>query len=265
MRMASESGRVVILTSDHGHVLDEGSQVVRQPLPETGDRYRLPGGSLGDREMEFQGSRIRAATGSESVIVLAALRCRYQGKRRGYHGGVCPAEMVVPCVVLRSSNSSVPEAWEDLPPYEPEWWSLRSGMPPVVASAVEKRLPARRQTGQKQADLFQQPVEAPSGTAAWIEQLVVSPTYLQQSRAAVRGAPPVEHFKRFLSLLDQRNGRIQRGHLAQQLGMPLIRVDGLIQNYRRLLNVDGYDVLSYDQPSETIVLSIELLKSQFEL
>jgi len=29
--------------------------------------------------------------------------------------------------------------------------------------------------------------------------------------------------------------------------------------------VDGYDVLSYDQTSETVVLNIELLKSQFEL
>ena len=47
--------------------------------------------------------------------------------------------------------------------------------------------------------------------------------------------------------------------------LPLIRVDGLIQNYRRLLNVDGSDVLSYDYPSETIVLNIELLKTQFEL
>jgi len=92
-----------------------------------------------------------------------------------------------------------------------------------------------------------------------------SATYQQQARAAVRGAPPVEQFKRFFSLLDQRNGRIQRGHLAQQLSLPLLRVDGLIQNYRRLLNVDGYEVLAYDQPSETIVLNIELLKSQFEL
>jgi hypothetical protein len=265
MRMASESGRVVVLTSDHGHVLDEGSQLVRQPLSESGDRHRLPGGSLNEGEMEFRGSRIRAAIGSESVIALAALRCRYQGKRRGYHGGVCPAEMVVPCFVLRSSNSEVPETWEDLPPYEPDWWSLRSGTLTVTAPAVEKRLLPRRQAGRKQPELFQRPVEAPSGPAAWIEQLVVSPTYQQQARAAVRGAPPVEQFRRFLSLLDQRNGRIQRGHLAQQLNMPLIRVDGLIQNYRRLLNVDGYDVLSYDQTSETVVLNIELLKSQFEL
>jgi hypothetical protein len=265
MRMASEAGRVVILTSDHGHVLDEGSQVVRQPLPDTGDRYRLPGGELSEGEMEFRGSRVRAATGSESVIALAALRRRYQGKRRGYHGGVCPAEMVVTCVVLRSSNSIVPETWEDLPPYEPEWWSMRGGVSAVATAAVEKSSPIRRPAAQKQPDLFAKPVEAPSGTAAWIEHLVVSPTYQEQARAAVRGTPPTEQFKRFLLLLDQRNGRIQRGHLAQQLGMPLIRVDGLIQNYRRLLNVDGYDVLSYDQLSETIVLNVELLKSQFEI
>jgi hypothetical protein len=265
MRMASEAGRVVILTSDHGHVLDEGSQLIRQPLPETGDRYRLPGGALSEGEMELRGARIRAAIGSDSVVALAAPRCRYQGKRRGYHGGVCPAEMIVPCVVLRSSNCTVPEAWEDLPPYEPEWWSLRAVVDSVGTVAEAKPLPSRKLSPQKQPDLFLKPAEAPAGTTVWLEALLVSSTYEQQARAAVRGAPPVEQLKRFLSLLDQRNGRIQRGHLAQQLGMPLIRVDGLIQNYRRLLNVDGYDVLSYDQPSETIVLNLELLKSQFEL
>jgi hypothetical protein len=265
MRMASESGRVVILTSDHGHVLDEGSQMVRQPLPETGDRYRLPGGTLSEGEMEFCGARVQAATGSERVVELAALRRRYQGKRRGYHGGVCPAEMVVPCVVLRSSNTDVPDTWEDLPPYEPEWWSLRAGISQVATIESVKSSTTRRPFAQKQADLFHQPVEVSGGASAWIEQLLGSATYQQQARAAVRGAPSVEQFKRFLMLLDQRNGRIQRGYLAQQLTMPLIRVDGLIQNYRRLLNVDGYDVLSYDQPSETIVLNLELLKSQFEL
>jgi len=265
MRMASESGRVVILTSDHGHVLDEGSQLVRQPLPETGDRYRLAGGAMSEGEMEFRGARVRAAVGSDSVVALAAPRCRYQGKRRGYHGGVCPAEMAVPCVVLRSSNTNVVKTWEDLPPYEPEWWSLRAEASPTVKLAVVEPLPPRRRVDQKQPELFQRPVEAPAVTSAWIEQLIASPTYQQQARAAVRGAPPVELIKRFFALLDQRNGRIQRAHLAQQLAMPLIRVDGMIQNYRRLLNVDGYDVLAYDQPSETIVLNLELLKNQFEL
>ena len=263
MRLASEAGRVVILTSDHGHVLDEGSELVRQPMEQSGDRYRMPGGALNPGEMEFRGPRIRAATGSDSVVVLSAPRRRYQGKRRGYHGGVSPAEMVVSCVVLRNAGTDVPELWEDLPPYEPEWWSFR-GAQALPASPLGEKTPPPRLAAQKQGELFRKPTPM-AEKPGWIEQLVVSATYQQQTRAAVRGAPPIESLKAFLALLDQRNGRIQRPHLAQQLGLPLIRVDGLIQNYRRLLNVDGYDVLSYDQPSETIVLNIELLKSQFEI
>jgi hypothetical protein len=264
MRAASEAGRVVILTSDHGHVLDEGSQLVRQPLPETGDRYRLPGGSLSEGEMEFRGPRIRDAIRSESVVAINMLRRRYQGKRRGYHGGVCPAEMVIPCTVLRSSNTAV-EIWEDLPPYEPEWWSLRAPGSQVPPATPRKSTVARRPATQKQADLFRPAMNVATVETGWIDKLLVSATYQQQKRAAVRGAPSAEQFKQFLLLLDQRNGRIQRRHLAQQLALPLIRVDGLVQNYRRLLNVDGYDVLSFDQSAETIVLNMELLKSQFEL
>jgi hypothetical protein len=264
MRLASEASRVVILTSDHGHVLDEGSELVRQPMEESGDRYRMPGGALNPSEMEFRGPRIKAATGSDSVIALSAPRRRYQGKRRGYHGGTCPAEMVVSCAVLRNASTQVSKQWEDLPPFEPAWWSLHAAPVATTVSAPVEKAPVRVLASQKQGDLFKKPT-LPAGKAEWIAQLVASATYQQQTRAAVRGAPPVESLKTFLALLDQRNGRIQRPHLAQQLGLPLIRMDGLIQNYRRLLNVDGYDVLSYDQPSETIVLNIELLKSQFEI
>jgi len=262
MRAASESGRVIILTSDHGHVLDEGSQIVRQPLAETGDRYRQVSGPISEGEMELSGPRVQAANGTNRIIALAQPRRRYQGKRRGYHGGVCPAEMVVPCVVLRSSNTEVSKEWEDLPPYEPSWWSLR---PDIQTEVILKPLPTLRTSVRKQPELFQPPAESVAGNVAWIDQLVVSSTYQQQVRATVRGAPSVDQFKKFLAVLNQRNGRMQRGQLAQQLAIPLLRVDGLIQNYRRLLNVDGYDVLSYDQSSEAISLNIELLHSQFEL
>ena len=264
LHLTAENGRIVILTSDHGHVLDGGSQVVQQPLAESGDRYRMAAGSLSDGEMEFKGPRIRAATKHESIITLAAQRLRYQGKRRGYHGGVLPSEMVVPCVVLRSANTEA-ESWVDRPPYEPDWWSVRSTPQiPAVAELVSAR-PAHRLT-QPQRDLFEKPTNPAPVASEWIGKLFESPLYQEQSqRAAVRGAPPVDQFKRFLLLLDQRNGRMIRAQLAQQLGIPLIRVDGLVQNYRRLLNVDGYDVLAYDQPSETIALNIALLKSQFEL
>ena len=53
--------------------------------------------------------------------------------------------------------------------------------------------------------------------------------------------------------------------LAQALGVPLFRVDGLVQNICRILNVDGYEVLSFDRSTETITLNIKLLKTQFEI
>jgi hypothetical protein len=253
---------VVILTSDHGHILEEGSRQVQQPLPDTGDRYRLPSGPLKQGELEIRGPRVKAATGAESIVVLTEPRLRYQLKNRGYHGGGCPQEMLVPCVVLRSSNASVPEAWEDLPPYEPDWWSLRQWAPPPGAPVQGTGI-VRKATA-KQPELFEKTL-APSAAAAWINDLLASPTFHEQAQAAVRGAPPVEQIKKFLTVVEQRNGRILRGHLAQQMGIALIRVDGLVQNYRRLLNLDGYDVLSYDPASETVVLNIELLKNQFQI
>jgi hypothetical protein len=267
LRLAGEANRLVILTSDHGHVLDGGSHKVAQPHEDAGDRYRLPGGAVHEGEMEVSGPRVRSATQCDSIVALAAARLRYQAKRRGYHGGICPAEMIVPCAVLRSASLDLPEKWRDLPPYEPAWWSSRT---PLSEPAAPPSLPApaksrRLRPGENQGDLFQAVSVVKADTSDWISKLLSSEVYQEQARQAVRGAPPVDQLKRFLVLLEQRNGRVLRGHLAQQLEMPLLRIDGLIQNYRRLLNVDGYDVLSYEQSSETVSLNIQLLKSQFEL
>ena len=267
LRLASEANRLVILTSDHGHVLDGGSQKVSQPHEDTGDRYRQTGGTLQEGEMELSGPRIRAATQRDSIVALAAPRLRYQAKRRGYHGGISPAEMIVPGVLLRNASMELPEGWNDLPPYEPSWWSSRTtATQPAALPLPTVTVQARRQRpGDDQGELFQAAQAVAVEGADWISRLLSSEAYQEQARQAVRGAPPVDQLKRFLVLLEQRNGRVLRGHLAQQLEMPLLRMDGLIQNYRRLLNVDGYDVLSYEQSSETISLNIPLLKNQFDL
>jgi hypothetical protein len=268
MRLAAEMGRVVILTSDHGHVLDGGSSKLQQPTNETADRYRLPGGDLSDGEMEFKGPRIQAATGSQSIVALAAQRLRYTNtKRRGYHGGVCPAEMVVPCVILRSAHTNLPdEGWTDLPPYEPSWWSIQGT---VVMAEKPQMAPVgikiKKPTPEAQQDLFETLPDSEPTPVDWIDSLLASEIYESQAQLAVRGAPDRDQIRNFLNLLEQRNGNALRPHVAQQMNLPLFRVDGLIQNYRRLLNIDGSDVLSYDPSSETVVLNVNLLKSQFEL
>jgi len=68
-----------------------------------------------------------------------------------------------------------------------------------------------------------------------------------------------------LRTIDARGGSIMKAPLAQALGVPLFRIDGLVQNISRILNVDGYEVLSFERTTETISLNTNLLKTQFEI
>lgn len=75
----------------------------------------------------------------------------------------------------------------------------------------------------------------------------------------------MERIRQALDALDERGGRLTRTALATRLQLPLVRVGGFVAALRRLLNVDGYDVLHVDEASDTLVLNRELLAKQFEL
>ena len=51
---------------------------------------------------------------------------------------------------------------------------------------------------------------------------------------------------------------------AQRIGVSALRVDGLIASLQRILNVEGYAVLSVDS-SQTIRMNLQLLREQFGL
>jgi len=70
---------------------------------------------------------------------------------------------------------------------------------------------------------------------------------------------------KLLKGLDSRGGTAVKQALAQELGMPPFRVDGLIQKVSRTLNVDGYEVISFDRVSDTVSLNMGLLRTQFDL
>ena len=53
--------------------------------------------------------------------------------------------------------------------------------------------------------------------------------------------------------------------VALCLGLPLVRVASFVAAARRVLNVEGYAVVRFDEPSDTIELNLELLIAQFEL
>ena len=56
-----------------------------------------------------------------------------------------------------------------------------------------------------------------------------------------------------------------RPALGQRLELPPTRLNGLLVAVARLLNLDGQPVIDIDDPSDTVVLNIELLRLQFEV
>ncbi len=268
LHAARDAGRVVVLTSDHGHVLDQNSRQLRADVPEAGDRYRVSGGALAEAEMEFTGRRVDHAMGSAGLVCLTQREFRYQAKKRGYHGGACVQEVVIPLAALRHVGTPVPEGWEDLPPFQPTWWNIRqpTSEAPVFPPRPIAQPPRVAPKPPGELDLFPVVAKVPASVAGdWLGALLVSPLYREQMRRATRMPKLQDEIPRLLRALEARGGSMLRAALAQELGLPLFRIDGLVQNAGRILNLDGYDVIGYDRAAETVTLNLELLKSQFGL
>ena len=121
LHAAIDSERLIILTSDHGHVLDHGTKKMSADA-DAGDRFRGSDGEPTAGEFEFTGDRVKAAIGQPAIILPWGRDIRYASKKCGYHGGVNPQEMVVPLAILKHVTMKSPDGWEELPPYAPEWW-----------------------------------------------------------------------------------------------------------------------------------------------
>jgi hypothetical protein len=79
---ASAAGRIVFLTSDHGHVLDYGTDFRRH---DGSDRYHS-GKPESAGEFHLEGGRV---VGPSGVTALGVEGIRYSSKpRNGYHGGI---------------------------------------------------------------------------------------------------------------------------------------------------------------------------------
>jgi hypothetical protein len=254
LRVARESGRLVILTGDHGHVIEAGSSLVQGG---TGDRWRS-GGQSRDGEVEVRGGRLLAPDGARSAILAWSERIRYAAKRSGYHGGASPQEILVPLAVLTSG--AAPRGWIQAPPTEPSWWADQAAPVAEEASLPQVTAPAKRK-GSRQAGLF----EPPDSKDAWLAALMTSATYGAQRTLAGRGAPKDGEVSALVTALAARGGRVSRTGLAQALGIPAFRVAGIVNATRRLLNVDQAQVLTIEGSGGEVVLDLRLLRLQFEL
>ena len=252
LRAVREAGRLIVLTGDHGHVLDAGTTYV-QAGP--GDRWRS-GGRVRDGEIEVRDGRVMSPDGTRGAVLAWSERLRYAAKRSGYHGGASPQEVLIPLVVLTSG--AAPRNWVEAPPAEPAWWS-EGQAPPAVTSVTSP--PAGRRRDTRQGGLF----EVTPAADAWIDALLASTTYTAQRGLAGRGAPDDPVLRALVSALAERGGRLSRTALAQALQLPAFRAAGLVNAARRVLNVDQAQVLSIDATADEIILDVRLLRLQFEL
>jgi len=254
LHAAQQAGRIVVLTSDHGHVPERGTE---SRAGGDAERWRAAAGDPGPGEVLLAGSRIVVA--GERLIAPWTERLRYGAKKNGYHGGASPQEVVIPLGVF--SPGVEVDGWSEVGEALPDWWSEdgRSATP-----APRKGVRKKPRTPEKQADLFPAPA-APGTASGWVDALLVSAVWRAQLQSAGRVAGEVERFRLALAALDERGGKLTRQAMAQRLGLPPVRVAGFLAALRRVLNVDGYGVLEVDEASDTLTLNRELLRKQFEL
>jgi len=278
LREAREARRVVVITADHGHLLEDGTtQLSGAAAPDKlSDRWRPGREARAPHEVGFSGGRVVSADDSKAVVCLWGERTRYAGRKNGYHGGVSPQEVTVPLSVIVPLGMNL-AGWQLAPPAQPEWWELphlASVPAPAVAPA-----PAARPAGRKaaMAPVAQPSLFEPSEVAAvqsaaaatpaddWIGALLASAIYASQRQLAARVALPDDKMRLLLTSLSERGGKLSRAALAQRLSLPEVRLSGLLSAVRRMLNVDQAPVLKVDETAGTIELNKVLLLQQFRV
>jgi hypothetical protein len=274
---ARGAGRVVVLTSDHGHVVERRDSELRSHPDAGGARWRPAGpasAAPGDGEVAVAGPRV--LLGGGQVILPWRETIRYLPLRAGYHGGASPAEAVVLVSVHVAGPGEVPPGWEAAPPQAPSWWlgSVAAASEPAAPAAAPPRRPrpapptlfdqldAARADGPEPTG---PPPDRPAVEDGLVASLLASPVYQAQRERARRARLDEQKVAVMLGALLAARGRLPQAALAAAAGIPEFRLPGVLSALQRLLNVDGYEVVGYDPDGVTVVLDRALLEEQFRL
>jgi hypothetical protein len=258
LERARGAGRTVVLTADHGHVV-ERRQGTQRPASGGGARHRPAEGAVRDDEVLVTGPRVLEPGGR--VVLAVDERLRYGPLKAGYHGGGAPAEAIVPVVFLVPVEQADAPGVRLAPPQEPSWWSGPVVRPaPVAAPVIEQRPPTLFDEPEITA-----PVE-PWRESSWGARLVASPVYAAQREVAGR---VVLGDEQVAALIDRLAGaphrRLSGQAVAAALSVPPTSLVGAIEQLRKLLNVEGYSVISRDTGTGEVIMDADLAAEQFEL
>ncbi len=266
LKLARDSGRVVILASDHGHVWHRPD--ARNVPLETGGRWRPKSQDLADDEILVTGRRVRDGAGGNTITVPWSERVSYGRQQNGYHGGATPQEIVCPLVLLKDRSSAYSGLFDCEHP-KPDWWSpapIRTIVRIETPALVEVTSPKRHPT--LFDNLREEPVEPEPQTTApreWIAKLFASQVYKSQKELIRRHAPEDSIVHQTLTVLESSGGLMTPAAFSNAASIPAARLDGLIALIQRLLNVDGYEILTLNRNENKIELNLARLKRQFDL
>jgi hypothetical protein len=257
--LASQTGCLVVLASDHGHVLETGTQLA--PGGEGGERWLPPERPCLDGEILIQGKRLEAWAGD--VLVPWSEKLRYAPVHNGYHGGVTTQEWLAPLCVLDplGSMQSLPQGWQATELIPPRWWSLEAL--PVLQSAP---LAATSIAVPSSMSVLQGTPLLGEMARSWIQAILESDVMEMQSKIAGRAAKP-EMARRALEAFDaapdQEEVRIHRATMAQRARETPTRLQGWIALVGRLLNVDNTECFGTTPDGQQLFLKPRLLVRQF--
>jgi hypothetical protein len=250
-----------------------------------GERYQLSDAQVSASEVSVKGNRV--VTPTKNVTLPWSEKVRYtKGKSLGYHGGGSLQEVVIPLGIFINSDDEL-EGWSEVPKVMPSWWdqevmasnlvSIELDNLKVEQPKVEKKKTAKAKKiaaiSEVVDDMFgRSSVVEPSvadskskgAHANWVGALFDSAVYQSIKSRSGRGIKD-EQLHAFLELMNANQGQVMEAMVIRQLSIPKLRIRGFLSGAQKLLNVDGYPILSVERDSQTVKLNINDLKQQFEL
>lgn len=267
---AAVVGRTVVLTSDHGHVVERREQPSVQRGTRESARYRSVSDadltSVQADEILVQGERV--LTDRNRAVLAVDEHVRYTGLKAGYHGGAALSEAVIPVSIL--VNGAVPQhlGLVESPSAAPVWWDAARPAITTVDTAPPVRPPSKKHTARPAptdtlfdvADPATPIHSAVAGGRDRIAELLASPLFAQQYATF----PPriaKQQIGLLLIALIEGNGRITLPQAASILGVQPGRARRAIAALSQVLNADGVIALS-DNGTE-VELSADLMFEQY--
>jgi hypothetical protein len=292
LRAARTGGMTVLLTSDHGHVIERRGAKTDAPAGSVASaRHRLPGGPLAPAEIELSGPRVVWPEPGARIVALRDHDARYTAMKAGYHGGATLAEFTIPLPALLPFGAEPPTGWRELGDPAPAWWAENAedmGIPAPGVSGADGGAeaagvrPRRKQTKKTPAvaeptiALFGEERATPSApqdsasavgsgdpATALVERLMATELYQAQLGLLARKPQGKAVPKALIALVE--TGTLTMTALAERAGQPATRAPGFAATLAQLLNYDGAQILEVLPDNRTLRLHQAQLIDQFGL